>query len=354
MSFITFMIGNGFDLACGLKSKYSDSYYGYINSPSSSDVIDRFKKTIKNDIDSWADFEMKLAEYAHTFNSESELIECISDYRAYLTKYLRQEQTEFINRERGDSNLFAATIAEVRRSLGSFYSGLTPNDRRAIMESISDNTPAVYQFVNFNYTSVFDELINEVFGSPIAGKGQRNRPVIHIHGSLDNDVVLGVDNRNQLSGLTYPLGIRGTRNVVKPVFIEQYDIERKNKAISYIQSSKVVCVFGLSLGESDLTWKKAIAAWLMGNRSNHLVFYIHSLATKKYADGEIAQRMDDEEEAKDKLLKKLFGETIDENKYHQLFKQIHIPAGSNIFNLSNVSYTVVKGAEVSHPPLGIT
>lgn len=351
MSFITFMIGNGFDLACGLKSKYTDSYDGYLNSPSSSDVIDRFKKTIKNDIETWADFEMKLAEYAHTFNSESELIECISDYRAYLTSYLREEQSAFFNRKIGNNNLVDAIIEEMRRSLGSFYSGLTPNDRRSILESFIVNSPTVYQFVSFNYTTVFDELISKAFPSPEPGKAQRSRPVIHIHGTLDNDVVLGIDNINQLSGLPYTLSIRGTRNVVKPVFIEQYDIERKNKAISYIQSSKVVCVFGLSLGASDLTWKKTIAAWLMLNKTNHLVFFKHNLATKKYIDGDTTRRMDDEEEAKDELLKDLFGETLDQNKYYQLLKQVHIPAGSNIFNLSNISYTYIKAAEVANPPL---
>ena len=47
MASITFMIGNGFDLACGLKSRYTDTYEGYVSSDSSSPVIEKFKKKTK-------------------------------------------------------------------------------------------------------------------------------------------------------------------------------------------------------------------------------------------------------------------------------------------------------------------
>lgn len=44
---ITFMIGNGFDLHLGMKTRFTDMYEGYIQSPSEDIVIQRFKEDLK-------------------------------------------------------------------------------------------------------------------------------------------------------------------------------------------------------------------------------------------------------------------------------------------------------------------
>lgn len=48
---VLFMIGNGFDLNCGMKTKYSDVYNEYIKTKSESRVIADFKKTIESNLD---------------------------------------------------------------------------------------------------------------------------------------------------------------------------------------------------------------------------------------------------------------------------------------------------------------
>ena len=40
---VTFLIGNGFDLACGMKTRYSDVYERYIKTPSATPIIEQFK-----------------------------------------------------------------------------------------------------------------------------------------------------------------------------------------------------------------------------------------------------------------------------------------------------------------------
>ena len=354
MSGITFLIGNGFDLACGIKSRYIDSYKSYIESDSKTDTISRFKKTIERDIDSWADFEMKMAEYARVFNDDTELTECIRDYSAFLNNYLLQEQKQFQNATKNDDNLLSAMVDEMGRSFCCFFDALTKNDRREILATMSDGRQYVYRFISFNYTKIFDELADAAFTlnslSKYTKNNYSNQPVIHIHGELENDVVLGVDNASQLKDLPYKLSRRGSRNIIKPTFIKEYDDKRQSDAFSYIQSSNIICVFGLTLGESDLTWRKALAAWLLEHQRHHLIFYKHSLATKKYPVTGITQRMDDEEDYKEKLIEILFGKGLNNDSYLQIYKQIHIPTGSTIFNISNVSYTVTKGATIAEPP----
>ena len=82
-----FLIGNGFDVNCGMKTKYTDVYDGYIKEASSTDVIKTFKENISADYKTWGDFEMSMAEYAKNLNSESEFLECIRDFAGYMEQH---------------------------------------------------------------------------------------------------------------------------------------------------------------------------------------------------------------------------------------------------------------------------
>ena len=41
-----FLIGNGFDLNCGMNTRFSDVYKEYVNSDSKSPIIESFKREI--------------------------------------------------------------------------------------------------------------------------------------------------------------------------------------------------------------------------------------------------------------------------------------------------------------------
>ena len=66
---ITFMIGNGFDLHLGMKTRFTDMYEGYIQSPSEDIVIQRFKEDLKESAgeryEKWSDFEIAMAAHAN-------------------------------------------------------------------------------------------------------------------------------------------------------------------------------------------------------------------------------------------------------------------------------------------------
>ena len=82
-----FLIGNGFDLNCGMKTAYRDIYPEYFSEPSDSETINTFKHNISSQIDTWGDFEMAMADYAKNLNSESELLECVRDFSSYANDY---------------------------------------------------------------------------------------------------------------------------------------------------------------------------------------------------------------------------------------------------------------------------
>jgi len=98
----TFLIGNGFDIKMGLKTKYKDFYNFYINNnkeKNSSSVITNLKIELKNylngDDDKWADFELALGKHTETINTYTEFNTIISDIIENLSEHIRKEENNF-------------------------------------------------------------------------------------------------------------------------------------------------------------------------------------------------------------------------------------------------------------------
>ena len=90
-----FMIGNGLDINCGLKTSYRDIINQYIKTESKTDVIAQYKKDIEKDLDTWGDFEFAMAKYAKTVGRESLFLECLNDFSVFMADYLRKEEEVF-------------------------------------------------------------------------------------------------------------------------------------------------------------------------------------------------------------------------------------------------------------------
>ena len=330
MAVVTFLIGNGFDLACGLKSRYKDTYKGYTGSPSSSNVIKSFKDNIEEDIETWADFEMALARYAQFFKKEKDFLECIIDYKDYLRNYLTQEQNSFFN----EQNKQSPFVCELATLLIYFYQDMVENDQRKIENVLKGNgNEVIFQFINFNYTKVFDELKKQAFNLiEQESSVYTDNQVLHIHGTLENNnIVLGVDHKSQVTVQFHPTYDLECA-IIKPTLIKECDDKRMPKGIEYIQSSDIICALGLSLGDSDLTWKKTVADWLLNDsKEHHLIFFNYALATKRCLD--VSQKIFWEKDGKKALISKLYDENplqYDENllqqkEYHKVLERIHVP-----------------------------
>lgn len=326
---VTFMIGNGFDLRLGMKTRYTDMYDGYISTHSDNDTIEKFKNTLKLDAwqnyQTWGDFEIAMAHHAKNFKKEEDFISCVRDFRMYMSKHLKNEQNSLIEKMREYDEYFFAD--EMVKSLRNFYAGYTPNVSNTINQ-IGDINFARFRFVTFNYTKILEELLYGINSVPYFL--QHNQPV-HIHGDLDHNVVLGADNISQLGQFPFEKTKKLERAFIKPEFNLQYDKSRVEDAQFAINQADIICIYGMSLGESDKTWIDKISSWLIGNDSHHLIYYHYS--DKNYQVWEIDEKMDEEDELKESLLVKL---NIPLEKREEIFEQIHIPVGYDIFNFVEV------------------
>ena len=319
---ILFIIGNGFDLGLGMKTRYADMYDSYISSPSRSDTIRKFKEYIANDekYNNWSDFEMAMARHAYIFNSENEFIECMRDFKKHMVAHLQAEYesiSKILEHTSNDDLKF-----NMLESLQNFEAGLIPNHLRTV-QTLKDEYPISFSFLSFNYTYTLDTLLRR------AGIGAIP---LHIHGTLDNDVVLGVDGEQQIKAKFYETTRKTQRAFVKPKFNEAFDTERLEKAKNMIMSSDMICSYGFSYGESDRMWLDLIAQWLMVDERHHLISFQYDNNSYDKFNSDIL--METEEEKKQLLFYKLFSFNVEEDS--PVFDQIHIPVGFDIFNFEFV------------------
>ena len=333
---ITFMIGNGFDIKMGLKSKYSDIYNVYTddNNRTNNEIFEKFKDILRKDspvYEKWSDFEKAMGEHAKNFENQSDYIECIRDFRKTMQKCLYKEQDDFKEKfyQMDKKELYNVFY----NSLYNFYDLETPNTIYAIENLRKKNGDFRFSFLNFNYTNALDILI-KLFRDENNYLGRVNLIIsnIHVHGTLYDNIVLGVDNEEQLNA-NFEITDSLRRTFVKPFFNENTDIQKVNSTKNTIQYSDIICVYGMSLGNTDLTWKNLIVKWLFDDDS-HLLFYF------KYPPSDIPKQnrdeiLDKEDELKEELIKTL--KTDEHKDLTSVINQIHIPVIKDLFDISSVS-----------------
>lgn len=325
---VTFFIGNGFDLRIGMKTRYKDMYDSYIELYSEDEDINLFKQELKkdkpNEYTNWSDFEEKMGKLAPTFRDEMHFIKCVRDFRKYMVSYLEAEEKwfgEYISSQ--DGYTFACSNV-MGHAIDNFYLGQTPN---AISRIRVEEKGKIREsnFISFNYTRAFDFLLNEY---------QKRTKIffedapIHIHGKLGENVLLGVDNISQLGDTKYSISKKMERAFVKTAFNEEYDIERVKKAKRIITESDVICIYGMLLGITDKTWIDEVAAWLLSDLKHQLVYFQYS--ERKFANWEMDEKMDEEDERKNKLLNRLY---FNEEDIRKVYNNVHIPVGFDLFDM---------------------
>ena len=186
-----------------------------------------------------------------------------------------------------------------------------------------------HSFITFNYTSTLSFLFSalEEYFSLYCKLDVKYEPdILHIHGALSNEVILGVDNEEQLKSLPYTLSIRGKRTFIKPVFNEQFDSQRIIDAKKMIAESSIICIFGFSMGESDQMWVDCIADWLRSSINHHIIYFAYD--PHEYSRCNFDEMMDIEDVRKLQFLKRLGIRPVAE-----IMEQVHVPIGDRVFDI---------------------
>ncbi|PKM71498.1 MAG: hypothetical protein CVU91_13515 [Firmicutes bacterium HGW-Firmicutes-16] len=282
---VTFLIGNGFDINAGLDTRYEDFIKYYHAQPSENNIIDIFKNNLKTDLNKWSDFETTLGK--ETINPPIDTVDayntCVEDFEINLAAYLKLQESRINFEIVGDE------IAEcMRAALNNFYvRGISKKDQQTLKNNHASHwlSDCIFEFISFNYTNVLDRCIAIAKSKgPLNSRGNVNNPthpftdsigdeVLHIHGTTDEGLILGVNDESQISNTKLLESTKFKHSAIKPIINSNFGSLIDEQAIQVINNSNVICVYGTSLGITDRLWWNSILIWLKSNAHNSLIIF---------------------------------------------------------------------------------
>lgn len=284
---ITFLIGNGFDLNLGLATAYSDFVKYYKETDAEKNVLIKFRQDISDNEAHWSAAEIEMGRYTGTFKTgQGEAFsECHTDFCKHLAAYLKQQQ------DRIDYDYIAKQIEQAFANINALAKPY-PERERSVIEGIysryaSERT--TFNFINFNYTDTLDKCIaliksnQSVLGSHRSGStiyNHRIGEVQHVHGTLESQMVFGVNDESQIAKpdiFECDYGDIYEASFIKKQANENYRENTDSKVYNILKGSQLIYIYGMSIGETDSLWWEKICEWLAADPYHHLIMYKHSL-----------------------------------------------------------------------------
>ena len=274
---IVYLIGNGFDLNMGLKTKYSDFYSQYIQSESIDESILRLKQDIgkylskeSSDIN-WSDFELDFGRYTSRITSVEELINIYEDVNISLHNYIKEQELLLGMRDKQVLIKDLMFPAEHLREIDKFYI----NDFAARFKKTPQNT----NIITFNYTKCIENILGIKYVNHYKlGYNNKGNPcylhsIKHIHGCIDDNILVGVNDINQIHNEQLKKDNTALDLLIKPQSNKAIGSRVDEECIRVIEKSNLMCLFGLSLGDSDIFWWNLIGEQLL-RTDFRLIFFV--------------------------------------------------------------------------------
>lgn len=339
---ITFFIGNGFDLNMGLETRY-DQFCEYYIQHNPEDFL---AQSMKRDIELWSDVEIALGKITEQvpdgeedrFGESKDLLEIA------LGDYLEKEQKKIeITNEQQEQ-----ITKDMKRCLTSFYQELPVEHMQSIERIIKGCRGTLnYSFVSFNYTNVLDRCVeitkrrlNSDLGGYNADNGnqypQKLGNVVHIHGTIENEMILGVNDIGQIADRRFTENSLYRQCMVKEEANNRFAQNKIQSVKKLIDGSCMICIFGMSIGETDKMWWQYIGKWLLASGEHRLIIYIRHNSQRKRVTAR--ERFITE----NKILQRFKENSGIKEEWEKAESKIYIVCNGNIFNFS----VMPKGVEI--------
>lgn len=334
---VTFMIGNGFDLNLGLRTKYTDFIKVYRKiQPQDDEIIKRFKnEIIGENLALWSEAELAFGKQTSSISEDftvEDYCKCHIDFCTELAEYLRGEQKRLIfNKE----NL-PTISSNFSKAINNITMGFRDVPGGRIQAMLSNYHSSIsYNFINFNYTNTLDLLRRYTNSYGWGGHyGYTNTcdNLIHVHGTVDKDMVLGVHDESQLSNSesfkSYDPYYIGQLIKSQTDFINEENTYKN--ALEILNASHIIYIYGMSLGDTDKFWWENICHLLNQKKELRVILHCHEAPHNELFRGafkrfEVAQC--------DKLLR--LG-NVEIERRDSFLERIHVTGGNIFKDLKNI------------------
>lgn len=290
---ITYLIGNGFDVNLGLRTRYVDFYKYYVNqdNPDALDAVKRFKSEINDFIKEetkkqdeatidWRDLEVALGKWTPNLKAEEveplylDIIDSLRDYLISEFKY------------------FDASAFSSQEFLRFLLDPLTGNFSRVQKENIKSfwngfSSPDIINVINFNYTHTIECLLSykgqgQSIGDSIIGHKTILQNIFHIHQSLDDEEILvGLNDVSQLTNKDFHGDSHICNLLLKPKTNALLGTGIDHDCEEIISHTNLFVLFGTSAGITDRKWWWHICNRLQEN-SARMIYFVHSPEEKRH------------------------------------------------------------------------
>lgn len=328
---ITFLIGNGFDINVGLKTKYAE-FYQYYKQQNPDDMI---AKAISGDDEYWSDLEEGLGKYTANVTQEDENVFWESEGRLedaladYLETQMKRIQVSDKNKEK--------IAAKMQHSLMNFYKEFPKEQQQFLERRINAiQGDIIYSFVSFNYTDALDrctQLTKEQFSQRIGTHrcggftySHFMGDILHIHGTVNEEMILGVNDITQIGSKEFVNHLSYRQLLIKEEMNKRFAQNKTQEMRNIIEESVIICVFGMSIGATDKMWWNYICKWLTGGEQRRLLLFAKRDGTFK----RITKRIFSEQ---DKTLERLkVNSGFSEEEWEKIKDKVFIKYNSGLFD----------------------
>lgn len=254
---ILYIIGNGFDLNLGLETSYNHFYKHYETVKSDNVNVQKLKENISKTYDSWSDLELELGNYTQHLEKIEEFDQISFDIGEELSKYLQIEENKLEKTEFDQQKFFDYLCYPEKLFFPADEEKLVKFKQKWINSHWNLN---IYML---NYTTVIEKIFgakqkNILLGNHTSNATIKLGEIKHIHGYLDNDMVIGVNDISQIKKESF----KENRDVLESIV--KTDCNRANRNnidrqfTNKINGANLICIFGSSIGDTDNKWWELI------------------------------------------------------------------------------------------------
>lgn len=267
MANVTFIIGNGLDISLKLNTTYRN-FYSYVKKNNLHPENTIYKAIQKENPTHWADFELGLGRFTQKIEDINE------NERENWSQTLNDELDEIkidLKRYIKEQNSFADDhIPRILFDHNTFYQGLAAGQISKIQQLVPRHKQTAMRFITLNYTDVLEKLFPNAGRAVLGPKYSIVDKIHHIHGSIDRQISLGVNDESQISSY---ITDDEKKFLIKPELIRQMNDGRLETLSNYIKASNVIVLFGVSLGATDKYIWGQVARWLNIHPENMLIIH---------------------------------------------------------------------------------
>ncbi|MFY0631729.1 MAG: bacteriophage abortive infection AbiH family protein [Flavobacteriaceae bacterium] len=254
---IVYLIGNGFDINLNLKTRYPEFYSEFTKQEFETKGTELLKSEIKENTKDWSDFEKKFGDFTSIFKEDTnEFNKTYKDVVISLSNYLLKVEKTFKPKEI-DKDKFIDDIINPEKNL-------LPLDERQIktFKKKWDKNPITINFITYNYTKTIEKILGKNSNIDLGLTRQQKRILIadikHVHGYLNKRMIIGVNDKSQISNEIFKEQDEVTYNLIKSVSNEISKELVMEDCINKIKGAQLICIFGSSIGSTDLMWWQLI------------------------------------------------------------------------------------------------